>query len=104
VEPVSLSIGFNCLIKKRIFLSPPHMGGEELKYVKAAFDGNYIAPLGPQVDASNNGWCAGAGAKAAVSALRNGAESRGPRSDYRRHSELPSMIIHFGGLCKWEFL
>jgi len=35
---------------KRIFLSPPHMGGEELKFVHDAFESNYIAPLGPQVD------------------------------------------------------
>ena len=36
---------------KRIFLSPPHMSGEELDFVQQAFDSNYIAPLGPQVDA-----------------------------------------------------
>ena len=36
---------------KRIFLSPPHMGGEELELIKEAFGSNYIAPLGPQVDA-----------------------------------------------------
>ena len=36
---------------KRIFLSPPHMGGEELKFIHDAFESNYIAPLGPQVDA-----------------------------------------------------
>jgi dTDP-4-amino-4,6-dideoxygalactose transaminase len=36
---------------KRIFLSPPHMSGEELQFVKEAFKSNYIAPLGPQVDA-----------------------------------------------------
>ena len=34
----------------RIFLSPPHMSGGELDYVRAAFDSNYIAPLGPMVD------------------------------------------------------
>ena len=37
--------------KKRIFLSPPHMGGEELEFIEEAFESNYIAPLGPQVDA-----------------------------------------------------
>jgi dTDP-4-amino-4,6-dideoxygalactose transaminase len=36
---------------KRIFLSPPHLGGEELRFIQDAFDSNYIAPLGPQVDA-----------------------------------------------------
>ena len=35
----------------RIFLSPPHMSGKELNFVKEAFESNYIAPLGPQVDA-----------------------------------------------------
>ena len=36
---------------KRIFLSPPHIGGEELNFVKEAFESNYVAPLGPMVDA-----------------------------------------------------
>ncbi len=36
--------------KPRIWLSPPHMGGSELKYVEEAFASNFIAPLGPMVD------------------------------------------------------
>jgi dTDP-4-amino-4,6-dideoxygalactose transaminase len=36
---------------KRIFLSPPHLGGAEARFVSEAFESNYIAPLGPQVDA-----------------------------------------------------
>jgi pyridoxal phosphate-dependent aminotransferase EpsN len=35
----------------RIYLSPPHMSGEELEFVKDTFTSNWIAPLGPQVDA-----------------------------------------------------
>ncbi len=35
----------------RLFLSPPHMGGDEERRVAEAFLSNYIAPLGPQVDA-----------------------------------------------------
>lgn len=35
----------------RIFLSPPHMTGEELELVRDAFMSNWIAPLGPHVDA-----------------------------------------------------
>ncbi|WFA04677.1 aminotransferase class I/II-fold pyridoxal phosphate-dependent enzyme [Bacillus sp. HSf4] len=35
---------------KRIYLSPPHMGGEEERYVAEAFRTNWIAPLGPLVD------------------------------------------------------
>ncbi len=38
-------------MKKRIFLSPPHMGALEQQFVRDAFDSNYIAPVGPQVDA-----------------------------------------------------
>lgn len=38
-------------VSKRIFLSPPHLGGDELRLVEEAFKSNYIAPLGPQVDA-----------------------------------------------------
>jgi dTDP-4-amino-4,6-dideoxygalactose transaminase len=35
---------------KRLFLSPPHMSGDELEFVQQAFASNYIAPLGPMVD------------------------------------------------------
>lgn len=35
----------------RIWLSSPHMGGAERKYVTEAFDSNWVAPLGPNVDA-----------------------------------------------------
>ena len=35
---------------KRLFLSPPHMGGEEIEFVRQAFESNYIAPLGPMVN------------------------------------------------------
>lgn len=36
---------------KRLFLSPPHVGGKEMEFVHQAFESNYIAPLGPMVDA-----------------------------------------------------
>lgn len=35
----------------RIYLSPPHMSGREQEYIQQAFDTNWIAPLGPNVDA-----------------------------------------------------
>lgn len=38
-------------MKDRIYLSPPHMGGEELKFIQQAFDTNWIAPAGPHLDA-----------------------------------------------------
>lgn len=36
-------------VSKKIWLSPPHMGGTEEVFVKEAFDTNWIAPLGPNV-------------------------------------------------------
>ncbi|ANU20070.1 pyridoxal phosphate-dependent aminotransferase [Planococcus plakortidis] len=35
---------------ERIFLSSPHMSGNEKSYIDYAFDSNWIAPLGPNVD------------------------------------------------------
>jgi Predicted pyridoxal phosphate-dependent enzyme apparently involved in regulation of cell wall biogenesis len=37
-------------MNKRIFLSAPHMGGNELGYIEQVFNSNYIAPLGAFVD------------------------------------------------------
>ena len=36
--------------KERIFLSAPHMSGNEMKYIQEAFKSNYVAPLGHNVD------------------------------------------------------
>ncbi|GAF03272.1 DegT/DnrJ/EryC1/StrS family aminotransferase [Saccharicrinis fermentans] len=37
--------------KQRVYLSSPHMSGDEQKYIREAFDNNWIAPLGPNVNA-----------------------------------------------------
>jgi dTDP-4-amino-4,6-dideoxygalactose transaminase len=37
--------------EKRLYLSPPHLSGEEQGLVAEAFASNWIAPLGPHVDA-----------------------------------------------------
>jgi dTDP-4-amino-4,6-dideoxygalactose transaminase len=37
-------------LPEKIWLSSPHMGENESKYVQEAFDTNWIAPLGPHVD------------------------------------------------------
>lgn len=37
-------------MKPKIWLSSPHMSGIELNYIHQAFDSNWIAPLGPNVD------------------------------------------------------
>lgn len=36
--------------KSKIWLSSPHMGGNEQGYIKEAFDTNWVAPLGPNVN------------------------------------------------------
>jgi len=47
------------------------MGGEEIEFVLKAFDSNYIAPLGPQVDAFEREFCEKIGARHGV-ALTSG--------------------------------
>ena len=37
-------------MNKKIWLSSPHMGGTEMKYVQEAYDINWVAPLGPNVN------------------------------------------------------
>jgi dTDP-4-amino-4,6-dideoxygalactose transaminase len=37
-------------MKDKIWLSSPHMGGNERKFVTEAFDTNWVAPLGPNVN------------------------------------------------------
>ncbi len=56
--------------KKRIYLSSPTMHGKEQEFVKEAFDTNWVAPLGPNVDALEKEMEAftGAGHAAALSA------------------------------------
>lgn len=55
----------------RVFLSPPHLSGREKSFVLEAFDSNYIAPLGPQVDGFEKEFCELTGARYAV-ALTSG--------------------------------
>lgn len=42
------------MTKDKIWLSSPHMGGTEQKYIQEAFDANWIAPLGPNVSGFEN--------------------------------------------------
>ncbi len=61
-------------MKQRILLSPPHMGGTELKYVHLAFEQNWVVPLGPNVDAFEHELGAAVGAKH-VAALVSGTSA-----------------------------
>lgn len=59
---------------KRIYLSPPHMCGAEQRLVAEAFSSNWIAPLGPHVDAFERGVTQWVGVKSGV-ALASGTAS-----------------------------
>ncbi|MBO9129997.1 aminotransferase class I/II-fold pyridoxal phosphate-dependent enzyme [Bacillus sp. 165] len=52
--------------EKRIYLSPPHMSGNEQKYINEAFEQNWIAPLGPNVDGFEKELAEYAGTKGAA--------------------------------------
>ena len=55
----------------RIYLSAPHLGGDELTLVQEAFTTNWVAPLGPHVDAFEREMAARHGVAGAV-ALSSG--------------------------------
>src|SRR5512134_1178120 len=55
----------------RVYLSPPHMSGREREFVEDTFESNWIAPLGPQVDAFEREFAACVGAPYAL-ALSSG--------------------------------
>ena len=53
-------------MNSRIYLSSPHMGGAEQSFVNEAFETNWIAPLGPNVDGFERDLAAYTGAKHAA--------------------------------------
>lgn len=56
----------------KIWLSSPHMGGNEQKYVQEAFDTNWVAPLGPNVTGFEKDLESYLGNNAHVAALSSG--------------------------------
>ena len=42
--------GTKLINMKKIYLSPPHMSGKELEYIKDVFKDNWIAPVGPHLN------------------------------------------------------
>ena len=58
--------------EKKIWLSSPHMGGGELKYVHEAFETNWVAPLGPNVEGFELSLEKYLGPEAHVAALSSG--------------------------------
>ncbi|KQR91835.1 pyridoxal phosphate-dependent aminotransferase [Chryseobacterium sp. Leaf180] len=59
-------------MQDKIWLSSPHMGGNEQKYVNEAFDANWVAPLGPNVDGFERDLAAYLEAPVEVAALSAG--------------------------------
>jgi dTDP-4-amino-4,6-dideoxygalactose transaminase len=55
----------------RVFLSSPHMSGNENAHIQEAFDGNWVSPLGPHVDAFEREFCKLVGSRHAA-ALSSG--------------------------------
>lgn len=58
--------------KEKIWLSPPHMGGNELKYIQNAFDTNWISQYGANIDEFENGLENYLGNNSHVTALSSG--------------------------------
>jgi dTDP-4-amino-4,6-dideoxygalactose transaminase len=56
---------------QRIYLSPPHLAGNEAEFIKNVLDSNWIAPLGPHVDAFESELAAVVGV-ASAAALSSG--------------------------------
>lgn len=58
--------------KPKIWLSSPHMGGNELTYINEAFENNWIAPLGANVNGLENDLQSYLGQNSFVGALSSG--------------------------------
>ncbi|MCT2564667.1 DegT/DnrJ/EryC1/StrS family aminotransferase [Chryseobacterium herbae] len=58
--------------KEKIWLSPPHMGGNELKYIQNAFDTNWISQYGANIDEFENSLENYLGNNSHVTALSSG--------------------------------
>jgi dTDP-4-amino-4,6-dideoxygalactose transaminase len=59
----------------KIWLSSPHMGGAEMDFVQEAFDTNWIAPLGPNVNGFEEDLAAHLGKGTFVAALSSGTSA-----------------------------
>ncbi|MBL0012856.1 MAG: DegT/DnrJ/EryC1/StrS family aminotransferase [Flavobacterium sp.] len=59
-------------MESKIWLSSPHMGGSEQKFIKEAFDSNWVAPLGPNVSGFENDLESYIGENKAIAALSSG--------------------------------
>jgi dTDP-4-amino-4,6-dideoxygalactose transaminase len=60
------------IVQSKIWLSSPHMGGAEQEFVNEAFDTNWIAPLGPNVNGFEDDIATFLHSKVHVAALSSG--------------------------------
>lgn len=60
------------MAESKIWLSSPHMGGNEQKFVQEAFDTNWVAPLGPNVSGFEGDLQSYLGESSEVAALSSG--------------------------------
>ena len=56
----------------KIWLSPPHMSGHEMEYIKKAFETNWVSPFGPNIDEFELGIETFLGDNTLVAALSSG--------------------------------
>jgi len=59
----------------KIWLSSPHMGGQEQEFVNKAFEENWIAPLGPNVNGFESDLQEYIGQNKEVSVLSSGTDA-----------------------------
>jgi dTDP-4-amino-4,6-dideoxygalactose transaminase len=59
-------------LKERIWLSSPHMGSQEIEFIKEAFSDNWIAPLGPHVNGFETDLATYLGENSFVAVLNSG--------------------------------
>lgn len=66
------NIFFVMMAESKIWLSSPHMGGSEQRFVQEAFDTNWVAPLGPNVSGFEEDLQSYLGEASQVAALSSG--------------------------------
>jgi dTDP-4-amino-4,6-dideoxygalactose transaminase len=60
------------MLKPKVWLSSPHMGGKEQEFIQEAFDTNWISPAGPNITGFENELSQYLGDNSAVAALSSG--------------------------------
>jgi dTDP-4-amino-4,6-dideoxygalactose transaminase len=86
---------------EKIWLSAPHMGGEEIKFVQEAFDTNWISPVGPNINCFEEELAAynGIGYCAALSSGTAAIHLALIILDVKRSDEVICSTFTFSGSC-----